>query len=101
MLRSSFVVALVCTSVSFAGIIPRAQNLYDCVHTAFGTDDASLRIVSPTDPTWTDARIGESIQYKENPQLIAYAKNANEVSSLLACAQQNNVAAVPRNGGHQ
>ncbi|KAF4509474.1 hypothetical protein G6O67_003647 [Ophiocordyceps sinensis] len=77
----------------------KSQSLYDCVVKVFGKD-AGARVVSPSDETYTDARMGESMQYDQLPLLIAYASNAGHVAPLIRCAQRARVKAVPRSGGH-
>ncbi|KAI9676085.1 MAG: hypothetical protein M1817_000828 [Caeruleum heppii] len=78
---------------------PRDQTLVQCVTKALG-DDASKRIVAPGDATYTDARVGEKIQFDEFPALIAYTVTASEIAPLIRCAQAAGIKAVPRNGGH-
>lgn len=39
----------------------KSQSLYDCVVKVFGKD-AGARVVSTNDETYTDARMGESMQ---------------------------------------
>ncbi|KAI4087219.1 MAG: hypothetical protein LQ339_008942, partial [Xanthoria mediterranea] len=63
--------------------------------------DAAQRIVTPQDETYTDARLGEKIQFEQFPALITYAKDPREIAPLIKCAQREGVKAVPRNGGHQ
>ncbi|KAJ3499817.1 hypothetical protein NLG97_g20 [Lecanicillium saksenae] len=76
-----------------------ASQLYQCVARVFSAT-ASKRIVRPGDPTYLDARLGETIQEKEFPLLIAFAEKVGEVPLLIKCAQAAGVKAVPRSGGH-
>ncbi|KAL2873112.1 hypothetical protein SGCOL_011734 [Colletotrichum sp. CLE4] len=80
---------------------PRIKRdaLKSCVEEVFG-GNAALRIVTPTDPTYHDARIGEAIQFTQMPVLIAYAEKPYEVAPLIQCAKTNGIKAVPRTGGH-
>jgi FAD/FMN-containing dehydrogenase len=75
------------------------NRLYQCVAKVFSTT-ASQRIVRPSNATYLDARLGETIQEKEFPLLIAYAEKASEVPKLVKCAQAAGIKAVPRSGGH-
>ncbi|KAJ6440488.1 ubiquitin-conjugating enzyme [Purpureocillium lavendulum] len=75
------------------------RSLRNCVAGVFGKG-ADARIVSPEDETYTDARIGESIQFNQLPLLIAYADDASQVAPLISCAKKAGVKAVPRTGGH-
>ncbi|GKZ31999.1 hypothetical protein AbraIFM66950_001016 [Aspergillus brasiliensis] len=76
------------------------QSLRACVSQALVAGDVNARIVDPSNDTYTDARLGEKIQFNEFPALIAYAKEADEVASLVRCAQRSGFKAVPRSGGH-
>ncbi|KAJ6780945.1 hypothetical protein PWT90_05372 [Aphanocladium album] len=76
-----------------------ADRLYQCVASVFSAT-ASQRIVRPSDPTYLDARLGETIQDKEFPLLIAFAEKVSEVPLLVKCAQAAGIKAVPRTGGH-
>ncbi|KAI3542951.1 hypothetical protein CSPX01_06547 [Colletotrichum filicis] len=80
---------------------PRIKRdaLKSCVEEVFG-GNAALRIVTPTDPTYHDARIGEAIQFTQMPVLIAYAEKPYEVAPLIQCAKTSGIKAVPRTGGH-
>ncbi|OHE92890.1 hypothetical protein CORC01_11832 [Colletotrichum orchidophilum] len=80
---------------------PRIKRdaLKSCVEEVFG-GNAALRIVTPTDPRYHDARIGEAIQFTQMPVLIAYAEKPYEVAPLIQCAKTNGIKAVPRTGGH-
>ncbi|KAL0778115.1 hypothetical protein CaCOL14_005768 [Colletotrichum acutatum] len=80
---------------------PRIKRdaLKSCVEEVFG-GNAALRIVTPTDPTYHDARIGEAIQFTQMPVLIAYAEKSYEVAPLIQCAKTSGIKAVPRTGGH-
>ena len=75
-----------------------AKVLEACAIVALGND--SSRVISPRDPLYTDARLGEKVQYDELPALIAYAKKTTEVQALVGCAQRAGFNAVPRSGGH-
>ncbi|KAL8762949.1 MAG: hypothetical protein Q9194_007454 [Teloschistes cf. exilis] len=72
-----------------------------CTTQALLGGDAPQRIVTAQDDTYTDARLGEKIQFEQFPALIAYVKDAAEVAPLIRCAQSAGIKAVPRNGGHQ
>ncbi|KAJ3579188.1 hypothetical protein NPX13_g1385 [Xylaria arbuscula] len=74
-------------------------KLKSCVLDVLG-NNAAQRIVVPADATYTDARLGEAIQFKELPTLIAYAEKVPEVQGLVKCAKSAGVKAVPRSGGH-
>ncbi|BCS24871.1 uncharacterized protein APUU_41315S [Aspergillus puulaauensis] len=84
---------------SVASASPRAAGLYNCVSHIFG-DSAAQRIVTPGNATYLDARLGEKIQFDELPVLIAYAQESKEIAPLIKCAQQADIKAVPRTGGH-
>ncbi|GJN76287.1 FAD linked oxidase domain protein [Purpureocillium lilacinum] len=75
------------------------RSLRSCVAGVFGKD-AEARIVSSEDEAYTDARIGESIQFNQLPLLIAYADDASQVAPLISCAKKAGIKAVPRTGGH-
>ncbi|KAF4785219.1 hypothetical protein HER10_EVM0003884 [Colletotrichum scovillei] len=77
----------------------KREALKSCVEEVFG-GNAALRIVTPTDPTYHDARIGEAIQFTQMPVLIAYAEKPYEVAPLIQCAKTSGIKAVPRTGGH-
>ncbi|KAF1813474.1 FAD-binding domain-containing protein [Eremomyces bilateralis CBS 781.70] len=102
--RFSFLLPLTCLIGSVAAapleeFVTRQSNLLACVRSVFGnTSDA--RIVGPTDPTFTDARLGEKIQFDEFPSLIVFAEDVSEVPALVNCAQKSGIRAVPRTGGH-
>ncbi|KJZ78756.1 hypothetical protein HIM_02147 [Hirsutella minnesotensis 3608] len=96
---STLQVALATASLALATPQTKGHGLRECVAHVFGKD-ADARIVTPKDKTYTDARIGESIQFKQMPLLIAYANEASQVAPLVKCAQKAGVKAVPRTGGH-
>ena len=73
-------------------------TLEKCVTKVFHGD--TRRIVSATSPFYTDARLGEKVQYNQLPALIAYATSAGDVAPLIKCAQDSGFKAVPRSGGH-
>lgn len=77
---------------------PNPKYLESCAITAVGND--SSRVIAPSNPLYTDARLGEKIQFDELPALITYAKKASEVQALVKCAQSAGYNAVPRSGGH-
>ncbi|KAI0398139.1 hypothetical protein F5Y17DRAFT_412460 [Xylariaceae sp. FL0594] len=96
-----FVLSLFLTAVA-AGLAHGDASfnaLRSCVTDVLGKD-ASRRIVAASDDTYTDARLGETIQFKEFPTLIAYAEKTSEVQGLVKCAKRTNRKAVPRSGGH-
>ncbi|KAA8641781.1 uncharacterized protein ATNIH1004_010720 [Aspergillus tanneri] len=76
------------------------HSLRECVARAFISGDANARIVDARNDTYTDARLGEKIQFDEFPAMIAYAKEADEVPLLVRCARKLGHKAVPRSGGH-
>ncbi|KAL8725326.1 MAG: hypothetical protein Q9166_007432 [cf. Caloplaca sp. 2 TL-2023] len=76
------------------------QSLKACTAQALLGPDASQRIVTAQDDTYTDARLGEKIQFEQFPALITYVKDAKEVAPLIKCARTAGIKAVPRNGGH-
>lgn len=78
---------------------PNPNLLESCVIAALGNDGS--RVIGTNNPLYTDARIGEAIQFDELPALIAYAETATEVQSLIGCAKKTGYRAVPRSGGHQ
>ncbi|CEJ94167.1 hypothetical protein VHEMI09716 [[Torrubiella] hemipterigena] len=73
--------------------------LRHCVSGVFCAS-APQRVIDASNETYTDARIGEQIQFKQFPALIAYAQSADEVPKLLQCAKRHGCKAVPRSGGH-
>ncbi|KAF8470821.1 hypothetical protein BDZ91DRAFT_654061 [Kalaharituber pfeilii] len=72
--------------------------LQTCATAALGND--SSRVITPDNSFYTDARLGEKVQFDELPALITYAKTALEVSALVLCARLSGYHAVPRSGGH-
>ncbi|KAK5987508.1 FAD-linked oxidoreductase pytB [Cladobotryum mycophilum] len=94
-----FSLLCVVSTAALAAATTRCQDLQTCVRRVFGPG-SNDRIVTPKDDTYTDARIGESIQFEQFPSLIAYAKDASEVSPLLLCAKRTGHKAVPRTGAH-
>lgn len=77
---------------------PNPKLLESCVVAALGGDNS--RVIGTDSPLYTDARLGEKIQFDELPALISYAKTAAEVQALVRCAQKTGYRAVPRSGGH-
>ncbi|KAJ9635852.1 hypothetical protein H2199_008205 [Coniosporium tulheliwenetii] len=98
MLRSTFILYALWASVATAASVPK--DLKACVQKAFAASDPDKRIVSPGDATYTDARMGEKIQFDEFPALIAYAKEVSEVGPLVKCALKAGYKPVARAGGH-
>jgi hypothetical protein len=90
-------------SLAAPSIHNSSSALRTCVEHVFQTEggNATQRIVDPSMDTYTDARLGEKIQFDEFPALIAYAVNAEEVRDLVRCARKTGYKAVPRTGGHQ
>ncbi|KAK7551530.1 hypothetical protein IWX49DRAFT_286538 [Phyllosticta citricarpa] len=76
------------------------SSLASCVSQVFAASDPSLRIVTPENSTYTDARLGEKIQFEEFPALIAYATDVSEIAPLVDCAVKYGVPPVARSGGH-
>lgn len=58
----SLFVALLAARSSTSAILNRRNDLHDCAVKALKGTDATQRVVGPTDPTYTDARLGEKIQ---------------------------------------
>ncbi|KFG86746.1 hypothetical protein MANI_023527 [Metarhizium anisopliae] len=77
----------------------QGRDLRTCVAEVLG-EGADKRVVGPEQSTYTDARMGESIQFDQMPALIAYASHASQVAPLIRCARRSRVKAVPRAGGH-
>ncbi|KAK8155761.1 hypothetical protein IWX90DRAFT_442785 [Phyllosticta citrichinensis] len=77
-----------------------SSSLASCVSQVFAASDPSQRIVTPENSTYTDARLGEKIQFEEFPAIIAYAKDVAEVAPLVNCAVAHGVPPVARSGGH-
>ncbi|KHN94318.1 FAD linked oxidase domain protein [Metarhizium album ARSEF 1941] len=93
---------LVCIAscAGLAAASPRlGRDLRACVAEVLG-EGADGRVVGPEESTYTDARMGESIQFEQMPALIAYASRASQVAPLVRCARRSRVRAVPRAGGH-
>lgn len=90
-------------SLAAPSIHNSSAALRTCVEHVFQAEggNATQRIVDPSMDTYTDARLGEKIQFDEFPALIAYAVNAEEVRDLVRCARRTGYKAVPRTGGHQ
>ncbi|KAF3481034.1 uncharacterized protein GIQ15_03793 [Arthroderma uncinatum] len=79
------------------GTVNGSTMLRSCVSRAFGAN-ATPRIVDPSDETYTDARIGEQIQFEHFPSVIAFAEKISEVPQLIKCAKKTGHRAVPRSG---
>ncbi|KAI0205156.1 hypothetical protein F4808DRAFT_448231 [Astrocystis sublimbata] len=97
-LLSSLVAFALPLAVS-GSLLDSEADLRACVSQVFGAT-ADSRIVDRTNDTYTDARIGEQIQFIRFPSVIAYAEKAAEVPELIACAKKTGHKAVPRSGGH-
>ncbi|KAJ5547456.1 hypothetical protein N7494_005041 [Penicillium frequentans] len=72
--------------------------LRECVSRVFGST-SELRIVDPSNDTYTDARIGEKIQFNHFPKVIAFAQNVLEIPHLIQCARITGHKAVLRSEG--
>ncbi|KAI1812322.1 hypothetical protein GGS20DRAFT_591750 [Poronia punctata] len=103
MLSSKFFVITPFLQAAFASAFAQGNASVDalrsCVTDVLG-ETAPHRIVVGSDDTYTDARLGETIQFKNYPTMIAYAETAAEVQGLVKCAKSVNRKAVPRSGGH-
>ncbi|KAK8185164.1 hypothetical protein IWZ00DRAFT_79768 [Phyllosticta capitalensis] len=99
-----FVRSIACSvlvaTAAVASPVATSSSLFSCVSQVFAASDPSQRIVTPENATYTDARLGEKIQFEEFPALIAYAKDVSEIAPLVNCAVAYGVPPVARSGGH-
>ena len=63
-----------------AAIITRKEDLYECAVKALKGTDTAKRVVAPSDDTYTDARLGEKIQYEDAADFDCRSKMLTRIS---------------------